>query len=808
MSAAFNMEDEAAYSPFASAGPKLVAQGFSAIPIMPGDKIPGLMVGDEWRFHKGWNRFCLQTPGAFQTRLWSKWPRAGVGVALGRGLLAVDIDRDDLVSEVLAVLPPVVVAKRGRKGLTIFYHGDTERLRSRGFKIDGFGVLDFLSFGKQTVLPPSLHPATGLPYEWTTEKTLLDVKLDELPEFTAEHFEALVDVLKANGWKPEPTFEASGEIVESDDSARDFFRKLNEDALANLDAWVPKLGLPKAHRQSDGGWRAVPEWRPSNSGNPTQRRKTSLSFDRKGIVDFGNGDKPYTALNVVMAAMGLPQHELALAATWLGEHLGYDFAPQIVLTNSKPKTEVVREPEPEPSAAPEGLAQAADTYRAAQSGEDARQAETAADAPPTPSIDPFRVQQEPSLLGEVARWVMSVAYRPIPEFAVLCSLAVLSVIFGRRYETPTGSGLNLYLVGLASTAVGKDDPLDAAQVLLDECGMRHLIGPGDVTSDSAIETVLRVQPCFLMPMDEIGVFLQGMSARNAGGFERRIRKALLELYSKSSKVWTGKQRADAGRINAAEPIYCPTVSILGFSVVDGFYDGLTEQNLSDGFMNRLTVITASGKVESNTLRPRVTAPDALIGRIKAAANASVQATGNLAAVAAREPGLRPNLHRIAWDEDVRLRWLSIERRQQFLIERDSALQGIIGRSAEQTLKIASIRAIARDPAEPRIALEDVEWAHALVLRSVETISKGVADHMAGSDFEALCKCIERYAKEAGPTGIAWSHLMRKKGISRAEPRFVKAAIDRLVEQHAIFDPDIGSPKGGAPGKRIRARFGD
>lgn len=798
-------------SPFASAGPTLIARGYSAIPIAPGDKIPGLMAGEEWRFHKGWNRYCSELPGRFQVDMWKRWPRAGVGVACGRGLIAVDIDRDELVAPILAVLPERLVAKRGRKGETIFFRGDTDKLRSRGFKIDGHGVLDFLSFGKQTVLPPSLHPATGIPYEWTTERTLLDTPLKDLPELTEAHFEAIVAVLTENGYKAEPSFEAAGP-VESTSDAADFFRRLNEDALANLDAWVPKVGLYMPRREPDGSWRAIAEWRPSSSGKALHRRSRNLSIDRRGIKDFGDADKTYTALNVVMRVMSLSQSDVDLAARWLGEAIGYDFSPKMVLT-SKPKAAPKPEPPPAVVDNPRPAEVAVDSMLA-RAARDAREPacvpandDFEAVGNPPSRIKPFDVAGEPGLLGEIARWMMTVFYRPIPEFAMLGSIALLSVIFGRRFETPTGSGLNLYLVGLASTAAGKDDALDAAQTLLEECGMWHLIGPQDITSDSSIETALRASPCFLMPMDEIGVFLQGMSARNAGGFEKRVRKAFLELYSKSTKRWSGKQRADPSLINSQAPIFCPTISILGFSVVDGFYDGLTEQNLSDGFVNRLTVVMPEGKVESNTMRPRVTVPAGLVASVKEAASAAAEMAGNLAAVAARTPNMKPLLNRIGWESDaVRKHWFAIEQRQLVAIDRDPSIQGVIGRSAEQTLKLASIRALSRDPASPAVALSDVEWAYEIVLASIENIKQGVSDHMAGSDFEALVKCIERYARQAGGEGIAWSDLTRRKGVSKAEPRLVEAAIKRLVEQQVIFDPEAANPKAGRPGKRIRARF--
>ena len=46
----------------------------------------------------------------------------------------------------------------------------------------------------------------------------------------------------------------------------------------------------------------------------------------KGIRDFGDGGKTYTAINVVMNAKGLDRDT---AAKWLGEWIGYDFSPVI-----------------------------------------------------------------------------------------------------------------------------------------------------------------------------------------------------------------------------------------------------------------------------------------------------------------------------------------------------------------------------------------------------------------------------------------------------------------------------------------------
>ncbi|MDP4022062.1 AAA family ATPase [Methylobacterium sp. NEAU 140] len=314
-------------SPFAFAGPDLIEQGYSPLPIAPGNKIPGIFTGGEWSLLRGWQRFCLAPAPPNLVAGWSRFPGAGVGVACGRGLVLVDIDLDDAVGYVMAALPPCIVGKKGAKGLTLCFRGDTSKIRSRAFKIGGIGVVDLLADGKQSVLPPSIHPKTGKPYEWMSERTLLDTPLVELTEVPDNVADLIAEALRPLGYKPEQTFEFSGEIRESNSSATDFFRRLNEDALANLDAWVPKLGI-RCQREHDGGWRAVPDWRPSSSGRPASRRGLNLSFDPRGIRDFGDGGKTYTPLNVVIAAKG---YDRDAAIRWIGEALGQCFEPVITL---------------------------------------------------------------------------------------------------------------------------------------------------------------------------------------------------------------------------------------------------------------------------------------------------------------------------------------------------------------------------------------------------------------------------------------------------------------------------------------------
>ena len=95
------------------------------------------------------------------------------------GLLAIDIDTADktIVAAIRSVVPASPIAKRGRKGRTDFYRDKTKTIRARKFSSD-FGMLvEVLAHGNQTIVPPSLHPDTGLPYVWLGPHTLENTQL-------------------------------------------------------------------------------------------------------------------------------------------------------------------------------------------------------------------------------------------------------------------------------------------------------------------------------------------------------------------------------------------------------------------------------------------------------------------------------------------------------------------------------------------------------------------------------------------------------------------------------------------------------
>ena len=116
-----------------------------------------------------------------------RYPEAGIAIALGpaSGIVGLDLDHDvdGLHARILEAAGPSPVGKRGARGATYFYRHSGER--SRAFARDGQTVAEILSQGRLVILPPTIHPGTGQPYEWVTPQRLLNRDAATLPPLNA-----------------------------------------------------------------------------------------------------------------------------------------------------------------------------------------------------------------------------------------------------------------------------------------------------------------------------------------------------------------------------------------------------------------------------------------------------------------------------------------------------------------------------------------------------------------------------------------------------------------------------------------------
>jgi len=170
--------------------------GFSVLPVHPKKKAC---------FIEGWtNKFSFKFPSEKdQEHYVDKYADHSIGLATGEssGIVAIDFDYVDMADSqaiedlIIGSLPYTPCIKKGAKGWTRFYRFDGE---VKNLGIDRFGVrmVDILSTGRLTVIPPSLHSNDGTIYKWIGEFALLDIDANEIPLVTSEHIDQMVETSK------------------------------------------------------------------------------------------------------------------------------------------------------------------------------------------------------------------------------------------------------------------------------------------------------------------------------------------------------------------------------------------------------------------------------------------------------------------------------------------------------------------------------------------------------------------------------------------------------------------------------------
>lgn len=747
--------------PYAAVGAKLVDRGYAAIPIMPGSKRPGQKRGGEWFGIMDWrDRWSLRLPTSFETQHWSATD-AGVCVVAGpasKDLVAIDIDteRPDITKALHAILPPTTIRKAGAKGETLFYRGVIDPWNGTpcpSFNIDGTRVCDVIGPGRQTVLPPTIHPDTRQPYRWTGPDALQDVDPSDLPELPSDIGRQIAEALAPFGLEAVTTH-AVNPIGGDTDSPH---RLLNQTALERLDAWVPQLGLYRC-KATQRGYEAVATWRPSSTGRQENIRKLNLKIDPGGIRDFG-ADKGYTPINLIIASQAC---DLDTAFKFLAGALGWSNEP-IELT---------------PTVAHPGDLEACKTLPAEVAVPKKKPDELAA------------LTHVPGVVGDLIDWITATARRPNRVLALGAAVTIVGTLIGRRVAGPTRSATHLYVVTLAPTGSGKQHAIDCTDKLMTVAGAKSHLGPSQFFSMSAVINFMHRAPLSLCTLDEFGAFLKRINHRRASSHEMGISMILRSIWGANyttvrTPEWAGK---------ASEAFSSPALSIHGMSVQNEFYEALQGSDLSNGFLNRFLVFSSDVRAAEET--PMLT-PGEVPERLTAALDALYQWDGTqLGTARLSDPNLNPEPDILPWASDAAH---EVYKTTMLEIERDSDKSPesalFLARTGEIALRLATIRAAGRWGNGAMVDVTDIEWGRNVARTSANLMIAGAAANMADNDYQANYKRVLRIINDAGT--ITKSALTRRlDGVLSA--REYDGIVAQLIEGGRILEARSVNPKGGRP----------
>lgn len=355
----------------------------------------------------------------------------------------------------------------------------------------------------------------------------------------------------------------------------------------------------------------------------------------------------------------------------------------------------------------------------------------------------------PGLVGEIARWIISVSYTPREEFAYAAALSMVSCLAGPFCTHGSRGGkMNLYLALVGGTGTGKNEAMDGMALLLNETDARDCISDFPA-SEAALRRQLNVTPNVLIRVDELAHKFETMSDTSASSMGR----AILEAYN--AVRMPPKPYADEKKTLPA--VENPYVQILG-GTTDKVWNVLRESHIDDGTLNRFVFVCLKDEPEYRyNPEPDPTVPKALKDKLN-----NFWRAGKMSDLIGDVPGVKFGRH-IDYTPDVKKAAEELNRAAWEL--QQGNFGNLYSRYVQSTMKIAAILTVG--DGRKTVEMKDFRQAQLFMKWSVTNTGKKVDAFMSNSNFERLAKrLMAKLKKEGGSMPVRdaykFMHIYRRE----------------------------------------------
>jgi len=402
---------------------------------------------------------------------------------------------------------------------------------------------------------------------------------------------------------------------------------------------------------------------------------------------------------------------------------------------------------------------------------------------------PEQYLRVPGFISEVMDHCLETAPYPNPVMAFCGALALQAFLAGRKVRDDGDNRTNLYLLGLAHSAAGKDWPRKINTAVAHQVGVLDCLGDR-FASGEGIQDALFLRPAMLFQTDEIDGMLQSINkARDAR--HESIMGTLLTLYSASSNIFPMRRRANDATTGSIDQ---PCLVLFGTAIPNHYYEALSERMLTNGFFARMIILESGRRTKGQepVIRPL---PERVVETAKWWANFN-PAVGNLT-------GVHPTPATVEYSEEARKVIVAIREEAEAEYEsaeyrNDPVGTTVWGRVSEHARKLSLISAISRNHVQPYIEKPDAEWATRFVLHMTRRMLFMAQAHVADNQFEAHCLKVLQKLRAARGNRLSHSDLLRRM---RLDAKTFGEVVTTLIQRNDI--DQIVIPRAGSSQKNYR-----
>lgn len=323
----------------------------------------------------------------------------------------------------------------------------------------------------------------------------------------------------------------------------------------------------------------------------------------------------------------------------------------------------------------------------------------------------------PGIAGHIAHYIYSTSPRPVKEVAIIAALAFLAGVCGRAYNY-SNSGLNLYLILVAQSGVGKEGMHSGISNI---CAALREVNPAAQTfvdfteyaSGQGLTKAIGVMSSFVNVSGEWGRRLQRMSSDDRPDSPMStLRTVMTHLFQKSGK---GMMVGGLGYSNTDQNVAGNTsvaYSMVGETTPGTFFGSLSQSMMEDGFLSRFIVMEYKGNRPKNNKNAGVPMQPELKQSINALCS---QALNNNARNEVTEVEANDEAQKILDDYD------EFCDKQIDGAGTNEAVRQMWNRAHLKAFKLAALLAVAENWVTPVITKVHTDWALNVVNRDIETM---------------------------------------------------------------------------------------
>lgn len=405
---------------------------------------------------------------------------------------------------------------------------------------------------------------------------------------------------------------------------------------------------------------------------------------------------------------------------------------------------------------------------------------------PMPLVEDKGLPWPPGFVGAIAGFIYQSAPRPVKEVAIVAALGLMAGICGKSFAVPQ-SGLNLYVILVARSAVGKEAMHSGISLLMESLRSRipqamAFVDFNEMASGPALTKAVAANQSFVNVNGEWGKHLEQLANETrAGGPMASLRKVMTNLYQKSGPSAIVGGISYSNKDENVASVSGVAYSMIGETTPDTLYEALTPSMMKDGFLSRFTMIAYSGKrVPHNH--------NALQHPDNALSDALAHLCAHSLSILSRQG--RQDVGRDA-EAAYMLGQFDKEYDDKINATEDESYRQMYNRAQLKILRISALLAVGDNYIHPVIQKHHVEWAKEVVERDIQIMDMkikegdvGLSDNSRERKILSLCR---HYLVKGAPASYGIPESLQNAGI--VTRKFLQI---RIAQQNSFTNHRLGA----------------